>query len=133
MLIIQESIAVPRFVGQSTGQRSPAPVFVVIVVILLKLTFRRCSGASAVHTLENKNVALQNQYYKTNDYLELSARRNFGLGKAGETELLVPKSVALSYAPEVSAATAAVTAQASGHTTNLQAWVNFFLHRPQVQ
>src|SRR6478735_4160316 len=43
-----------------------------------------------VHTLENSNLELQNQYYKTDQYLELSARRNFGLGKPGEIELLVP-------------------------------------------
>ena len=84
---------------------------------------------NAVHTLENKNLDLQNQYFKTDEYLELSARRNFGLGKPGEKELLVPESVALAYAPEVAAAKTDEAAK-NTHTSNFQAWVNFFLNRP---
>ena len=84
---------------------------------------------NAVHTLENKNLDLQNQYFKTDEYLELSARRNFGLGKPGEKELLVPESVALAYAPEVAAAKTDAAAK-NTHTSNFQAWVNFFLNRP---
>src|SRR5665213_1810477 len=49
-----------------------------------------------VQQLENKNLHLQNEYYNTNQYLELSARQELGLGYPGETELLVPKSVAMS-------------------------------------
>src|SRR5574337_1693525 len=37
--------------------------------------------------LENNNLKLQNDYYNSKQYLELSARQNFGLGNAGETEL----------------------------------------------
>ena len=85
---------------------------------------------NAVHSLENKNLELQNQYFKTDDYLELSARRNFGLGKPGEKELLVPQSVAFTYAPEIKTAATEV-AKTSAHTSNLQSWVNFFLNRPQ--
>ena len=85
---------------------------------------------NAVRSLENKNLELQNQYYKTNDYLELSARRNFGLGKPGEKEFLVPQSVAYVYAPEVPASKASNEPTVSTHTTNFQAWVNFFLNRP---
>lgn len=84
---------------------------------------------NAVSQLENKNLELQNQYYKTDEYLELSARRNFGLGKPGEKELLVPKSVALGYAPELKTATQS-DAVKKNHTSNFQAWVNFFLNRP---
>lgn len=84
---------------------------------------------NAVDSLENKNLALQNEYYKTDEYLELSARRNFGLGKPGEQELLVPQSVAYIYAPEAATAKE-TTAQKNGHTSNFQAWVNFFLNRP---
>jgi cell division protein FtsB len=85
---------------------------------------------NAVHALENRNLELQNQYFKTDEYLELSARRNFGLGKSGESELLVPQSVAYAYAPELLSATSADVAKQSGHTSNFQAWVNFFLNRP---
>ena len=87
---------------------------------------------NAVNSLENKNLELQNQYFKTDDYLELSARRNFGLGRPGEKELLVPQSVAYSYAPDIKP-TAVAASKASGHTSNFQSWVNFFLNRPQGQ
>jgi cell division protein FtsB len=82
-----------------------------------------------VHTLENTNLELQNEYYKTDAYLELSARRNFGLGKPGEKELLVPQSVAYAYAPEINV-DGKQSAKENTHTSNLQAWVNFFLNRP---
>ncbi|CAN5175133.1 hypothetical protein BH09PAT3_BH09PAT3_2030 [soil metagenome] len=85
---------------------------------------------NAVHSLENQNIELQNQYYKTNDYLELSARRNFGLGRPGEKEILVAQTVAYNYAPELPSTTDKAEKQ-SGHTSNLQAWINFFLNRPQ--
>lgn len=84
---------------------------------------------NAVHDLENTNLELQNEYYKTDAYLELSARRNFGLGKPGEKELLVPQSVAYAYAPDINL-NKAKAADKDKHTSNLQAWVNFFLNRP---
>ena len=84
---------------------------------------------NAVRKLENSNLALQNDYYKTDEYLELSARRNFGLGMPGETELLVPQSVAMSHAPELSATNAESVSPKD--VNNFQAWVNFFLNRPQ--
>jgi cell division protein FtsB len=85
---------------------------------------------NAVSKLQNSNLSLQNDYFKTDEYLELSARQNFGLGKPGETELLVSKTVAYDYAPAVNVQTAPIADTATGHTSNLQAWVNFFLHRP---
>ena len=84
---------------------------------------------NAVHELQNSNLELQNQYLNTDEYQELSARRNFGLGKPGEKELLVPQSVAYTYAPEQKATTTE-TAKEDTHTSNFQAWVNFFLNRP---
>ena len=85
---------------------------------------------NTVHSLENSNLELQNEYYKTDQYLELSARRNFGLGKPGEKELLVSQSVAYGYAPDIKAQEVAAVKQGSGHSSNFQAWVNFFLNRP---
>src|SRR5215469_13850027 len=43
-----------------------------------------------VQTLQNADLALQNRYLDTPQYLEVSARQNLGLGAPGETELLVP-------------------------------------------
>lgn len=47
--------------------------------------------------LNNDNTALQNEFYKTNEYLDLSARQDLGLAAPGEKVLLVPKSVAMNY------------------------------------
>ena len=85
--------------------------------------------------LDNSNTALENDYYKTNQFLELSARQNLGLAQPGETELSVPKDVALRYAtahPKVSTTTVKVGSKQPGYQKNLRAWVNFFLHRPQA-
>ncbi len=118
-------------------------VFVVVVLLV------SWSGVNAINTnyqlqkqitalqeqnglqqLENNNLQLQNDYYNSNQYLELSARQNFGLGAPGETELIVPKSVALSYTvagPQPPAPKP--NAEPPVYQRNIQAWVNFFLHR----
>lgn len=84
--------------------------------------------------LENANLQLQNSYYNSPQYLELSARQNFGLGKPGETELIVPKSVALAYTvpiPERAAPTP--HSEPPAYQRNLQSWMDFFLHRQQAE
>lgn len=85
---------------------------------------------NAVQQLENSNLALQNTYYNSNQYLELSARENFGLGAAGEKELLVPANVALSYTvPMPAPQKQANASNAPAYQTNFRAWLAFFLHR----
>lgn len=124
-----------RFTGQV--------VFAVIVLLIswsgiktiqtnyvLQKQISALKQQNAVADLQNKNTALQNEYFKTNDYLELSARRNFGLGMPGETELLVPEAVALSYVPELPQQQTAKL-EPTTQTSNWQAWINFFLNRPQ--
>jgi cell division protein FtsL len=83
-----------------------------------------------VQQLENNNLKLQNQYYNSDQYLELSARQNFGLAAPGEKEIIVSKGVALSYTvPEPKVAPPKLRAQLPFYERNLQAWVDFFLHR----
>jgi len=82
--------------------------------------------------LQNNNLALQNQYYKSNQYLELAARQNFGLAAAGEKEVIVPVSVALSYTTDTPAgSTSTASNTAPGYQHNFHSWVDFFLHRQQ--
>ncbi len=85
-----------------------------------------------VQQLKNEDLALENEYYNTNQYLELSARQNFGLGDPGETEVLVPKNVALAQLvplPNLHKTTASTDAPQSTYDKNLHAWLDFFLHR----
>lgn len=84
--------------------------------------------------LSNQNLKLSNDYYKTNQYLELSARRNLGLGRPGETELLVPKDVALSFVKGAQPPKAKTASDAKPfYQRNFSAWTDFFLHRRQPQ
>jgi cell division protein FtsB len=125
-----------RFVGQV--------VFVVLVLLIswsgvkaiqenygLQKQISALGQQNTIQQLENKNLALQNQYYNSNQYLELLARQNFGLGAPGEKELLVPQNVALSYTinlPSTNPA-AATSNQQPAYQRNFQDWINFFMHR----
>ena len=89
-----------------------------------------------VQQLQNSNMALQNEYFNTNQYLELSARQNFGLGAPGETELLVPKAVALAqlaHLPGQSTVAASANTHQPQFEKNFNAWIDFFLHRQTSQ
>ena len=90
-----------------------------------------------VQQLTNRNLQLQNQYYNTPQYLELSARQNFGLAAPGETELIVPKTVALAHTVTLDDMDQklAVTTKSKqpAYQHNFQAWMDFFLHRQTPQ
>ena len=80
--------------------------------------------------LQNANLQLKNQYYNSDQYLELSARQNFGLAAAGETELVVPQSVALAHTVNLpSTAPPEAKVKQPAYQRNFESWVNFFLHR----
>lgn len=84
--------------------------------------------------LQNNNAYLQNQFYQTDEYLELSARQNLGLAAPGEKVLLVPKNVAMSYvdpalADKRDGSTGAAIDNRSKPTKNLEAWRDFLLGR----
>jgi cell division protein FtsB len=84
-----------------------------------------------VQQLEDNNLQLQNEYFNTNQYLELQARQDFGLGEPGETELLVPRSVALAHTVNLSGTQSQTKASSKqpSYQKNFQAWIDFFLHR----
>lgn len=125
-----------RFAGQ-----------VIFVVIVLLISW---SGVKAIQTnyslqkqiaaleqqnklqqLQNANLKLQNQYYDSSQYLELSARQNFGLAQPGEKLVIVPKKVALASTlelPKKVASTASNGGQPQ-YQRNFQSWADFFLHR----
>ncbi len=125
-----------RFAGQV--------IFVVIVLLIswsgvkaiqlnysLQKQIAAIKQQNAIQKLQNDNLALQNQYYKSNQYLELSARQNFGLAAPGEKEILVPRQVALSYTVAMpgQSKTASAQIKQSAYQNNFRSWVDFFLHR----
>jgi len=84
-----------------------------------------------VWQLKDNNLQLQNEYFNTNQYLELAARQNFGLGAPGETELIVPKNVALAYTAKLSnqQSEGKASSKQPFYQRNFESWMNFFLHR----
>ncbi len=85
--------------------------------------------------LQNSNTALQNQYYTTDQYLELSARQNLGLAAPGEQVLLVPKDVAMRYIdPKLDEETTSSSQpiapdNRATYVKNLESWRDFLLGR----
>ena len=124
-----------RFAGQV--------LFVVIVLLIswsgvkaiqmnynLQKQIATAKQENDVQQLQNNNLSLENEYYNSNQYLELQARQNFGLADPGEQELLVPQSVALSYAPKVNIQTREASMVAvPALQQHINDWSNFFLHR----
>jgi cell division protein FtsB len=89
---------------------------------------------NAVLKLQNDNTALQNEYYQTDQYLELSARENLGLAAPGEKVMLVPKSTALKYVnPSLGSQNNAISSAAAdnrpAYVKNLESWRDFLLGR----
>ncbi len=86
-----------------------------------------------VQQLTNTNLKLQNEYYNTDTFLELTARKQFGKGAPGEKLLLVPKSVALAHAKQLPeekpAAPATQPTDQPGYQKNFNAWMDFIFHR----
>jgi len=89
-----------------------------------------------VSKLANENLKLKNQYYQTDDYLELAARKHFNKAKEGEKLVIVPKEVALARTTEVKKLntledSSTITEEASGGSAqrNFNAWLDFLFHR----
>src|SRR5487761_1485673 len=124
-----------RFVGQL--------LFVVIVLLIswsgvksiqtnygLQKQITALNQQNGLQQLQNDNLKLQNQYYQTSQYLELSARQNFGMASPGEQELIVPEQVALAHPINQPTPTVQASSTQSSHfQRNFKSWVDFFLHR----
>ncbi|HSX07279.1 MAG TPA: septum formation initiator family protein [Candidatus Saccharimonadales bacterium] len=90
-----------------------------------------------VQQLEDNNLKLQNQYFNTNQYLDITARQEFGLAAPGEKIVVVPTSVALAHTVDVPSLaqkekTTTVNHQPA-YQRNFQAWMDFFFHRQPAQ
>ena len=126
----------PRFLGQV--------VFVVIVLLIswsgiktiqtnygLQKQIAGLDQQNQLQKLTNDNLALKNEYFKSNQYLDVAARQNFGLAAPGEKLIVVPESVALANTIDIpfESKDAATKAKQPAYQRNFQSWVDFFLHR----
>jgi cell division protein FtsB len=86
-----------------------------------------------VQLLSNNNLKLKNEYLKTDEYLELAARRHFNKAAPGEKLLIIPKVIALAHSIEIAKPKAAnlnITKDSgSSAQHNFDAWLNFLFHR----
>ncbi len=99
----------------------------------LQKKISRIQQENTVLGLVNQNIGLQNEYYKTNEYLDLSARQNLGLATPGEKVLIVPKQTAQKYVSEVVSHPPSQSKLAidnrPGYIKNLESWRDFLLGR----
>ena len=102
----------------------------------LEQTVSKLQQQNTVLELENANQKLRNEYYNTDDFLELQARKQLGKAAPGETVLLIPKSVALSktedFTPEKTAEAARTTPKKPIYQQNLEAWRDYLLRRTYI-
>ena len=85
---------------------------------------------NAIQQLENENLKLRNEYFESDQYLELSARRQFGKAALGEKLYVVPKSVALAKTIEPAQSTSAAEeaeVRKSKLRQNFDDWMEFLL------
>jgi len=72
-------------------------------------------------SLITQNLALENQYYASSEYLELEARERLGKAAPGEHMLLLPSNTVTDTQSPVRQ-----TSNATSQDSNFQAWLNFF-------
>lgn len=85
-----------------------------------------------VQKLANSNLQLRNQYFETDQYLELQARRQFGKAAPGETLLIVPRSVGLAHsiAPlSPDKIIAPIQNNKPAYQKHFEAWTDFLFRR----
>ena len=120
-------------------------VFLIIVLLIswsgvkaiqtnytLQKQISQLKQENQVQQLENNNLNLQNEYYNSDQYLELAARQNFALGDPGETELIVPASIALAHTVKLPAAAVSAVKPSTKqpfYQRDFETWINFFMHR----
>jgi cell division protein FtsB len=80
---------------------------------------------------QTKNQKLKNEYYKTDAYLDIAARKYFNKAIPGEQLILVPSEVADIYIHRQTADQDEDEAKNNRpqFIQNLQDWIDFFLHR----
>ncbi len=136
-----------EFIKSLTDLQVIGQVIFVIVVLLVSW-----SGVKAIQTnyelqkkisrleqeveiaeLEAKNLALENEYLETDQFLELAAREQFGKAARGERVYVIPDEIALKYtvdAPDIKEKQKQQTEKPT-YQQNIEAWVNFFFRKSE--
>lgn len=84
----------------------------------------------ALMELEAETAAFENQYYQTDEYLELQARELLGKSAPGEKVIILPKTTA--KAPELEQSLAASDAEVPlSKRSNFEQWLYFLFSDKQ--
>lgn len=79
--------------------------------------------------LANSNLALRNKYLETDQYLELTARKQYNKALPGEKLLVVPKSVALAHTVDIpiqqESNSISIDNEGPWYERNFNAWLDF--------
>ncbi len=95
----------------------------------LQKRLSRLEQQNEVYNLENENLKLKNEYYNSDQYLELTARKQFGKAAPGERVYIVPKNVALEHTvelPKPKEQAPEVANPKPMYQRNFEAWMDFF-------
>lgn len=87
---------------------------------------------NTIQQLENENLKLRNKYLESDQYLELTARRQFNKAASGEQLYLVPESTALAKTidlPKEKVQTKPGKQPKPKYQQNLDDWYSFLFHR----
>jgi len=86
---------------------------------------------NALQEQVNSNQKLTNEYYKTDAYLDLAARKFFNKAATGETLVLVPEEVAMRYTTPIPDPTKnSSNKNTPTFLTNWRTWINFLSGKP---
>ncbi len=75
----------------------------------------------ALEKLQNQNFQYQQAYYKSDEFLELSARQKLGLAKPGEHLVILPSSEHIT-----DTVVAKKVVKSRDNESNIDRWFNFF-------
>lgn len=97
----------------------------------LQQDLSRLEQENEIRKLENETLRLKNEYYLTDQYLELAARKQFSKAAPGETLVLVPDEVAMRYSYDVPQESEDVVTAPDKprYQQNFEAWLEFFFRR----
>jgi cell division protein FtsB len=123
-------------------------VFVVVILMVtwssintiqtnyeLQKEIAKLEQENALTALENENERLSNEYFASDQYVELEARRVFGKAEPGEKLVIIPREVAMSKvaeSPRQAESEQEVQeseVELAWYRENLRAWADFFLNR----
>lgn len=96
----------------------------------LEKDVREAQQKVSIAELELESQRLQNEYYKTDAFLEIAARKQLSKGLPDEKLVIVPKSVALALVPQTEDISTTQTTRpsedlSSEDLNNFEKWIKF--------